>query len=106
MKPGTRKEGPASLKVSYSQAVPAHLRGKVRELSAVSVDEASRGKGAASALLAKVITEADLNHMALLVVVEPFGDAPLNEFALRSWYARNGFQTIQDKPPVMVRPAQ
>jgi GNAT superfamily N-acetyltransferase len=106
MKPGTRTEGAASLKVSYSQAVPVHLRGKVRELSGVLVDSASRGHGAASALLATVITEADLNRMALLVVVEPFGDTPLNETALAAWYERHGFKTIQDTPPVMVRPAR
>lgn len=105
MKPGMRKEGPARLKVGYSQAVPTHLRGKVRELSGVLVDSASRGHGAASALLAKVITEADLNHMALLVVVEPFDDEPLDLAALSSWYSRHGFKLIQDSPRVMVRPA-
>lgn len=106
MTPGKRTEGAASLKVSYSQAVPAHLRGKVRELSGVLVDQASRKHGAASELMRKTMLEADLNGLALLVVVEPFDDEPMNETALRHWYQRQGFNEIQQKPCVMVRPAK
>jgi len=105
MRPGKRTLGDASLKIGYSMAVPPHMRGKVRELSSLAVDQAARGKGAASALMAQTIKEADLNHMALLVVVEPFDDAPMDKLSLTRWYERQGFKPIQADPLVMVRPA-
>ena len=106
MNPGKRTEGAASLKVSYSQAVPPNLRGKVREVSGVLVDQASRKHGAATELMRKTMLEADLNGLALLVVVAPFDDEPMSETALRHWYGRMGFNEIQKSPCVMVRPAK
>lgn len=105
MKPGTRTEGPASLKLTFCQAVPAPMRGKVREVSKVKVAQGHRGQGHASALMRKVCQEADLNHMALLLEVEPFDDEPLTTEQLAYWYERLGFKVIQPSPLVMVRPA-
>lgn len=103
MRPGQRTEGAASLKVGYSMAVPPNLRGKVRELSSVLVDAANRGQGAATALMRKVMAEADLNHMALLVMPEPFDSEPMDKNALALWYGRLGFKVLQAKPMVMIR---
>ena len=100
---GKRTNGPASLKVSYSQMVPPPMRGQVREVSAILCDQASRGKGHATALLESVMREADAGRMTLLVVVEPFEDKPLDADALRSWYQRRGFVEIQAAPCVMAR---
>ena len=48
MKTGKRQRGAASLNVGYSQAIPAHMRGKVLEVSHVHTDEVHRGKGQAT----------------------------------------------------------
>lgn len=100
---GTRTNGPASLKVSYSQMVPPNQRGLVREVSAILCDQASRGKGHATSLMAGVMADADAGRITLLVVVEPFADEPLDTPALRAWYERLGFVEIQAKPCVMAR---
>ena len=106
MKPGKRTEGHASLKLGFCQAVPAPMRGKVREISSVEVPQEHRGQGHARALMRKVCQEADLNHMALLLEVEPYGDEPMTTEQLAYWYERLGFKVIQPSPLVMVRPAQ
>jgi hypothetical protein len=106
MKTGTRTNGPASLKVSFSQMVPPTQRGLVREVSAILCDQASRGKGHASDLLADVLRDADAARVTLLVVVEPFADEPMGLEALSAWYARHGFVSIQASPRVMARMPQ
>lgn len=99
--------GAASARLSYSQMVAPHLRGRMRELSALTVDQAQRGTGCATALLKSVCADADKAGVLLLVVVEPFGDAPLSVEQLRDWYARHGFKVIQEAPAVvMARAAQ
>lgn len=103
MKAQTIRLGPASVRVSYSQAVPAPLRGKVRELSSLSVDATARGQGFARALLDKVILDADQQGLALLVIVEPFDDSPIDAAKLADWYSRMGFERVQHEPLVMVR---
>ena len=104
MKPGTIQLGPASLRLGYSGLIPGHLRGKLREISSLIVDQAARGKGAASALMASVIEQADQSGVVLMVVVEPFEDGPLDESDLRDWYSRLGFIEVQVMPCVMARP--
>jgi GNAT superfamily N-acetyltransferase len=106
MKPGTVQLGPASLHLGYTSLAPPHLRGRLREISSLVVDQASRGHGAASALMKAVIEQADINGVALLVHVEPFGDCPVNEYSLRQWYQRLGFDEIQVMPCIMVRKPQ
>ena len=51
MKPGTFTSGHASCKLRYSQAVPAHLRGRLMELTKLHTPEQHRGKGHAAKLL-------------------------------------------------------
>ena len=98
-----RHEG-ARAKVSYSQAVPVHLRGHVREVSGLVCDEASRGKGHATALMRELMQQADDLGLTLLVVVAPFSDGPMGEQQLTDWYSRMGFRILQHKPAVMARP--
>ena len=103
MKPGAIGMNGSSCRVSFSQAVPVHLRGKVREISSLVTDQASRGHGSASELMREVIQQADQDGMALLVVVVPFDGEPLDSSALQQWYSRLGFIEIQPEPCVMVR---
>ena len=105
MKTGEIGMNGSSLNLSYSQAVPPHLRGKCREISSLVTDQASRGHGSASELMREVIMQADHEGMALLVVVAPFDGEPIDADNLRKWYARLGFVEIQHEPCVMVRVA-
>ena len=106
MKPGKIRHEHASVRVSYSQAIPSHMRGQVRELSGLVVDSAQRGHGYARKLMQQVMTEADQSGVALMVIVEPFDDAPMETEALSEWYERMGFVEIQHQPKVMVRPVK
>ena len=103
MKPQTIRLGPASVRLTYSQAVPTPLRGKVRELSSLVVDAAHRGHGYARALLDQVMLEADAQGLTLLVIVEPFDESPMDQEHLAKWYLRMGFDVIQADPVVMAR---
>ena len=103
MKPGVVHLEGASLRLSYSSLAPPHLRGRLREISSLLVDQASRGKGCATALMREVMAQADQGGVCLLVHVEPFDDAPVDAKRLRDWYEKLGFQEIQVMPCVMVR---
>ena len=104
MKTGTIKHGSAQAKVSYSQMVAPHLRGKLREISSLIVDQSERGHGSATELMHILTTQADESGLTLLVVVEPFDDEPIDGDRLRNWYERLGFIEIQHLPCVMARP--
>lgn len=107
MKTGTVSLGPASVHIGYSGVIPGHLRGHLRELSSLVVDQAARGHGAAAELMRDVIAQADESHIALMVIVEPFDGCALSDAALCAWYARLGFVEIQNVPKViMVRQAK
>ena len=97
------KHGPATAKVTHSQMVPAHMRGRAREVSSLVVDAAYRGHGYARALMTTLIEEADADGLVLLVVVAPFDDSPMDQSALQAWYERLGFVAIQADPLVMAR---
>jgi GNAT superfamily N-acetyltransferase len=106
MKPGTRTQGPASLRLSYCQGVPANLRGGLLEVSHVYTTPEDRGAGAASLLLQKVCAEADRAGKVLLAAPKPYDDGPLDRQALIEWYSSFGFDLIQTRPaPLMARPA-
>ena len=102
MKPGTYTHGPASLHLGYTQLVPAPVRGKLRELTSLSVARDARGQGAAAALMHEVCAQADAAGLALMVLVEPYDGASMDELQLSAWYARMGFKTIQAAPVVMM----
>lgn len=106
MKPGTYTHGAASVHLGYTQVVPVPMRGRVRELTSLAVAREARGQGAASALMQDVCAQADAAGLALMVMVEPFDGASMDELQLASWYSRLGFKTIQAAPVViMVRRA-
>lgn len=104
MKTGTYTEGAASALVSDCRLVAENLRPNLREVSSLLCDEAARGKGHATRLMERITAVADDHKMTLLVTVEPFDDSPLDAERLAAWYARLGFKTIQQTPPVMARP--
>jgi GNAT superfamily N-acetyltransferase len=103
MKTGTRSNGPASLKVSYSQMVPASSRGLVREVSSVLCEPEYRKDGHASALLKEVMREADASRVTLMVMVKPYDAGGMDGAQLSGWYHRLGFVEIQAAPCVMAR---
>jgi N-acetylglutamate synthase-like GNAT family acetyltransferase len=93
VKTGLRTLGPASLRLSYSQAVAPHLRGGLRELSHLT--SAELGKGHGTRLLKSVIDEADKSGITLMLTADTE--------SLADWYSRNGFQLLQEDPRIMVR---
>jgi GNAT superfamily N-acetyltransferase len=99
---GVYTNGAASLLLSYSMAVPAHMRGRIREITNLYTDEPGRGKGDASALLKQVCEDADDNGIVLMLIPKPY-DKGLDELQLIAWYARHGFTQIQNNPTLMAR---
>ena len=102
MKPGTYTHGQASVRIGYTQVVPAPMRGRLREITSLSVAREARGQGAASALMHEVCAQADAAGLALMVLVEPYDGASMDELQLSAWYARMGFKTIQAVPVMMM----
>ena len=102
MKPGTYTHGQASVRIGYTQVVPAPMRGRLREVTSLSVAREARGQGAASALMHEVCAQADAAGLALMVLVEPYDGASMDELQLSAWYARMGFKTIQAVPVMMM----
>lgn len=100
MKTGLRTHASASLRLSYSQAVDAHLRGGLREISHLT--SAEPGNGHATQLMRSVIAEADKTNTMLMLTAEPFKDG-MDMGALTDWYTRLGFQLLQETPRIMVR---
>ena len=103
MRLGDYSEGFARCRVGICELVAPELRPKLREVSGLVCDAASRGKGHARALMRRVMATADDHGMTLLVVVEPFEDGPMDKTTLKDWYARQGFRVIQGEPCVMAR---
>lgn len=105
MRPGRRELNTASLLVTISQAVPAHMRAATREVSELFVPAADRRKHLATALMNLVCQEADSNGITLLLIARPFdADGPTEE-ELVAWYGLFGFRSLQDsiKGVVMAR---
>lgn len=103
MRPGAREFRDASLTISVSQAVPEHMRDRVREVSHLFVKPASRRQRLATALMNFVCQEADANKMTLVLTVCPYhedgvAEQGMNDAELATWYERFGFQKVQDTP--------
>lgn len=92
---GSKMLGPASLKLRYSQAVPANMRGNVREVTALHTPESQRNQGHASRLMQKTCAEADARQIVLVLTA----DTP----ALADWYARFGFDVLPGSALFMAR---
>jgi GNAT superfamily N-acetyltransferase len=102
---GEYTHGAASLRLSYSMAMPAHMRGGIREVTNVYTLESERGKGSASALLKQVCDEADESGIVLILLPKQNDATGLDDLRLIAWYERNGFISIQDNPILMARQA-
>ena len=94
--------GPASLWVGGTDAVPAVMRDRVREVSAVHVEPEHRRQGFGSAIMQAVCADADHAGFVLLLQPEPeSGGMTIDE--LSAWYSRFGFVAIQESPLLMAR---
>jgi GNAT superfamily N-acetyltransferase len=102
MKPGTYTSGHASCKLRYSTAIPAHLRGRLLEVTRLHVSEQHRGKGHATKLIEKLARYADADRITLLLMPKPFGESAPDVSQLVRFYARHGFVELQDKPVILL----
>lgn len=104
MKQGPRLLGEARLTIGECKALPAHMRTRTRELSALEVGPESRRAGQATALMHEVCQEADDAGITLVLFVQPFGQWELSRTQLADWYAKRfGFVPIQAEPMLMAR---
>jgi hypothetical protein len=93
---GARTLGDASLNIGKPRALPAAMRGNVRELLALHSDTT----GHASALLTRTMAEADDTATPLFLHCDPeSGDVA----RLARLYQRFGFAPIQAEPLLMLR---
>lgn len=99
---GKRSSGPASLKLSKTDELPADLREGIRELTELVTLEAERGKGHASMLMQKVCSEAD--KAGLVLLLQPRSEV-IPQDKLLSFYEKFGFQVVQPNPIIMARQA-
>jgi len=103
METGVRHHENASCKIAICTAVPNQLRAKCRELVSLDVPENLRRTGMATALMKKIMKEADDCNMLLILFPEPFGEGiQMNKEQLITFYEGFGFQSIQAKPKVMM----
>jgi hypothetical protein len=98
MRPGRRELGVASVMVAISQAVPAHMQSRTREVSQLLVPLEHRRKHLGTALMNLICQEADANSITLLLIVQPFDEGGPDEDQLIDWYIKFGFKTLQDSP--------
>ena len=105
MRPGRRELGAASVLVSVSAAVPQHMQPGIREISHLHVLAPARRQHLATALMNLICQEADANAITLLLTVQPFGEGGPTEEELLAWYAKFGFEALQDtlKGPMLAR---
>lgn len=104
MRLGVYQNGPASLRLLESQAVPEDMRSGVLEIVGMETEPESQGQGHATALMRRMGAIADDHKKVLLLQPIPFADKPMSAAKLKSWYVRLGFQQIQSKPCLMARP--
>ena len=100
---GRHQIGSASCRIVEAMGVPEHMREGLREL--IDLTASNPRKGHATALMTKICAEADRARITLLLTAKPFQDG-MTDAQLRDWYARFGFQQIQDEPILMARQVQ
>jgi GNAT superfamily N-acetyltransferase len=107
MRPGVRRvNDDASVRVTIPEAVPEHMRAKVRELTELYVAPAARRTKLATILMNFVCQEADANRMTLILTAKPEEEGAMDEAQLVAWYQRFGFQVLpreQGAPYLMAR---
>ena len=100
MEAGLVAMGHASLKLS-----PLHgMEGKnVLNVSSVKTAPEHRHTGEATRLLNEICRRADMSQFLLVLTPARFDAGPLDDKELERWYAKFGFERIQDKPILMCR---
>lgn len=104
MTPGERIHEGASLLVTRTKAVPAHIQSRVREISRVETAPSDRRKGHATRLMRMVCDEADKRGMLLLLEAKPYESGGMDAARLECWYACFGFVPLQAEPRILARP--
>lgn len=99
MKPGNRVHLSASCKLRFCKGLPSSMRGGAREIYALQAG--TKGKRHASGLLEKLCREADIAVLMLMVHVKAF-ESGMTDNQLELWYAKNGFETIQREPSILM----
>ena len=73
------------------------------EVKSMHTAKPSRRQGHASKLMAEVCDEADKANVILVLTPEQFDNGPIGTQQLKNWYAKYGFNVIQEKPVLMCR---
>ena len=102
LKMGDRRLGPALCRVTHCAALPKHMHARTREVKALHVAPAERGKGYGTSLMHKLCREADADNMILVLMPRGFADAAWTDEQLAGWYEQFGFQVIQREPAVLM----
>lgn len=97
-------KGVARLRIRRTEALPAAMRDRTREIVDFEVLPAEQNKGYGARLLRKVCEEADEANIVLVLWPKPFGNEPLTDRQLVEWYNRDfGFAVLQTEPLLMGR---
>lgn len=101
---GLRKYKSASLRLATPNLPedyewPEGYLEDIREI--LEVRSGNARKGHATALLANVCKEADVEGKVLMLQVQKFDDGPGNE-VLQRWYERMDFKVIQTEPCLLM----
>lgn len=103
MRIGERVYEGAKCKVSFCDALPAHMRKDIREISHLETLPEFRHRGHATELMKYICKDADNRKIVLVLMVEPYGgDAPMTTEQLVEWYAKFGFTPLPNGDKVML----
>lgn len=102
MKIGERSYEGSKCMVSFCEALPAHMRKDIREISHLQTLPEFRHKGHATELMKYICKDADIRKIILVLMVEPFDDEPLSQEQLAEWYGKFGFQPLPNGDKVML----
>lgn len=103
MQPGTRTDGPASLELVRMAGIDGSVTSGLLEVKSVHTAKTQRRQGHASSLLNLLCKEADESGTILVLTPAQFDNGPIGTQQLKSWYAKFGFEVIQEKPVLMCR---
>jgi predicted GNAT family acetyltransferase len=70
-------------------------------MTRINIPREHRGKGLGTALLKRVLDDADRDQVMITLEIMPSG--PLNYDELRDWYARHGFSELSMYPGIFIR---
>ena len=88
--------------VSFCDALPAHMKRDIREISHLQTLPEFRHKGHATELMNYICKDADNRKVILVLMVEPFDDEPMTVEQLVAWYGKFGFTPLPNGDKVML----